>query len=214
MRRWRSKLQSKWGMRLLWLVPLLSLVFETDLTALIWIGTTLIALIFVPAARQATLAMVYRNVPLSLAIGTAIGGSLALLLDPWLEPALEAWTGSKIDLSQLEKLPGDPGQYVVWLILGMGFGGFWEELSFRGYFVGWGTKLFGNWTALPLTLGLALVFGAGHMYQDLPGAISTGISGLIFGLTYLACDRKLLPAITAHAVANFIGVTQIYLYGL
>ena len=72
MRRWRSWLQSKWGKRLLWLVPLLSLVFETDLTALLWIGTTLIALIFVPAARQATLAMVYRNVPLSLAIGTAI----------------------------------------------------------------------------------------------------------------------------------------------
>ncbi len=184
------------------------------LTAPIWIGTTVLALIFVPAARQATFSMVFKSVPISLAIGAAVGAAMSLLLDPWLEPAIEAWTATEVDLSQLEKLPGDTGQYIVWLLLGIGFGGVWEEISFRGYFVGWGTRLFGDWTALPLTVGLAVVFGYGHLWQDLPGAILTGISGLLFGLTYLACDRKLLPAITAHAVANFFGVTQIYLYGL
>lgn len=210
----RSWLQTTWGMRVAWLVPLLSLVLVTDLTAPIWIGSTVLALILIPSARKATMATVYRSVPISLAIGAAVGCAMSFLVDPWLEPAVEAWTGSEIDLSQLADLPGDPGQYVIWLILGIGFGGFWEEIAFRGYFIGWGTRLFGGWTALPLTVGLAIVFGYGHIWQDLPGAILTGISGLLFGLTYIACDRKLLPAITAHSVANFIGVTQIYLHGL
>jgi len=205
---------SYWGQRVCWLAPLVPLVWMTDLTALFWIGLTIAALVFLPTARKATFAMVYHNIPVSLLIGATVGCALSFLIDPWLVPAAEAWTGTTMDLSQLHELPGNDGAYIEWLILGLGFGGVWEEVAFRGFFIGWGAVLFGARWALPIALLVSVVFGYGHIWQDLAGAIVTGVGGLVFGLTYVFCQRKLLPAIVAHSVTNFIGITQIYLYGL
>lgn len=214
MRAFLLRFQSDRAQRLIWLAPLLPLVWMTDLTALLWIGLTILALVFVKPAREATFSMVYRSIPVSLLIGALVGCALSFLIDPWLVPLAEAWTGTTMDLSQLAELPGNDGAYVEWLIVGLGFGGVWEEIAFRGFFVGWGAVLFGTRWALPIAILVAVVFGYGHSYQGLAGAIVTGVGGLVFGVTYVLCQRKLLPAIAAHSVANFIGITQIYLYGL
>jgi membrane protease YdiL (CAAX protease family) len=65
-----------------------------------------------------------------------------------------------------------------------------------------------------LVVLIAAVFGYGHIWQDVAGAVMAGLFGLAFGAVYVLCDRKLLPAIATHMTANFIGVTQIYLHGI
>src|SRR3546814_8348250 len=76
------------------------------------------------------------------------------------------------------------------------------------FFIGWGTVLFGERWGFPLLVVTSLVFGLGHRYQDLPGAITAGISGVMFGLVYLGAGRKLLPAIATHMTSNFWGITR------
>ena len=210
----RSWLQSYWGQRAAWLAPLLPLVWMTDLTGLLWIGLTVVFLLLLPEARKATFAMVYRSVPVSLLIGVVVGCVLAFVIDPWLVTFAEELTGTRMDLSQLAELPGNDGALIEWLILGLGFGAIWEEIAFRGYFIGWGAVLFGTKWAVPLAVLVAIVFGYGHIWQDLAGAIVSGVGGLVFGLTYVFCQRKLLPAMTVHAVTNIVGIMDIYLYGL
>src|SRR3546814_15621492 len=75
------------------------------------------------------------------------------------------------------------------------------------------TVLFGVRWGFPLLVVTSLVFGLGHRSQDLPGAITAGISGVMFGLVYLSTGRKLLPAIATHMTSNFWGITGIHLYG-
>jgi membrane protease YdiL (CAAX protease family) len=77
-----------------------------------------------------------------------------------------------------------------------------------------GGALFGTKWALPIALLVAVVFGYGHIWQDLAGAIVSGVGGPVFGLTYVFCQRRHLPAMTAHAVGNVVGIMDIYLYGL
>ena len=84
---------------------------------------------------------------------------------------------------------------------------------FRGVLVGWGAQLFGKRWALPLAILSAVLFGLGHSNQALVGQILTGIAGLIFGLTYVACGCKLLPAVIAHGTSNALTVSKIYFFG-
>ena len=214
MRLFIALLDSCWGQRLLWLLPFLPLLWMTDLTAVLWIGLTILTLIFVKSARSATFQMVHQSIPFSLFIGTIVGCALSFLVDPWLIPHAEELTGTKMDLSQLEELPGNDGAYIEWLIVGIGFGGIWEEIAFRGFFIGWGVFLFSARWGIPFAVLISIVFGYGHIYQDLAGAVVTGVGSLVFGLTYVYCNHKLLPAIIAHSMSNFIGITQIYLYGI
>ena len=103
---------------------------------------------------------------------------------------------------------------VEWLLVAVVFGGIWEEIAFRGFLIGFGVRLFDARWALPLAIVTSVLFGYGHIYQSLSGAILTGLIGFVFALVYVLCGRKLLPAIVAHSVSNIIGVTMIYLYGM
>ena len=80
-----------------------------------------------------------------------------------------------------------------------------------GFVIGWGTQLFGDKSGLLLAFLSAAAFGAAHLYQGIAGVLSTGLTGLIFGILYLLTGRKLLPVVLAHMTVNFIGITQIYL---
>lgn len=213
MRSFKNWLNSYWGHRFLWLFPLLPLVWLTDLTPLLWIGFTLLTLAIVKSARDTTFKLVYQNVPVSVLIGVLVGCGVSFLMDPWLIPFAEELSGTQINLSQLEGLPGNRSVYIEWLIVSIGVGGIWEEIAFRGFFIGWGVLLFGVRWAIPLVILVSVVFGYGHIYQDLPGAIVAGAGGFVFGLTYVFCKCRLLPAIMAHSVANAIAITKIYLQG-
>ena len=199
--------------RVFWLLPLLPLVIITDLTALLWLGGTALILLLVKDSREPTFSLVYRNWWTSLGIGLVAGTAIHFVIDPIVIPIAEKLTGSAMNLSQFAKVQGDAGEFMELLIVALIFGGIIEEVCFRGFFIGWGVKLFGIQSAIPLVLIISVVFGIGHWYQGPVGAIATGVASIVFGIVYVATGYKLLPAIAAHMSSNFFGVLYLYLYG-
>ena len=57
----------------------------------------------------------------------------------------------------------------------------------------------------------SLLFGIVHLYQGASGMITTGLSGLVFGLSYFAGGRNLWVPIIAHGVLDTLGFTLIFL---
>lgn len=199
--------------RVFWLLPLLPLIIITDLTALLWLGGTALILLLVKDSRAPTFSFVYRNWWTSVGIGLLAGFAIHFLIDPVVIPFAESATGSAMDLSQFADVQGDAGEFMELVIVALIFGGIVEEICFRGFFIGWGVKLFGSRWALPLVLVISVVFGIGHWYQGPAGAIVTGVGSAIFGLVYVATGFRLLPAIATHMSSNFLGVLDLYLYG-
>ncbi|TWJ09861.1 CAAX prenyl protease-like protein [Altererythrobacter ishigakiensis] len=195
-----------------WLAALLPLFFVTDLAEMLWLGFTFLALVFIKASRQATFQWVYKSVPVSIAIGLAVG-VVVFAIDFPLTPVLEEATGTKLNATQLEGLDQEFGVYVEWMLKGILLGGILEEILFRGFLIGWGAQLLGKRWAWVLVVLIAVLFGFGHVNQGVVGQILTGIAGLFFGLTYVACGCKLLPAMIAHGTANALTVSKIYFFG-
>lgn len=52
----------------------------------------------------------------------------------------------------------------------------------------------------------AISFGIGHAYQGMAGAVSAGLTGIIFGIIYLR-KRSFIEAFTAHAFYDVIGIS-------
>ena len=203
-----------WAQKTLVLLPAVPLLLPSDLTAPLWLGGTALILWLSSSAREAVFSMVYRNIWVTLAIGLLLGSFVGLVLNPLMDGFAETITGTTIDLSQFADVEGNDGAFIELLIVAMLFGGVVEEIAFRGFFVGWGTRLFGMKAAVPLILLSSVAFGVGHLYQDLAGGVSTGIFALMMGALYIAFDRKLLPVILIHAVSNIWGVLEIYRYGV
>ena len=199
------------GKRALWALPLLAPLLISGIGALFSVAIVVIAIFTVKSAYAPTMTLVWRGWGPSLALGAAVGVATALGFALLVDPVLSAVTGEPVDLSSFAAVEGNLPNYLVLLAIGLLFGGIAEELVFRGFVIGWGAELFGKPMALPLAVVSACVFGLAHMYQGWTGVISTGLVGLIFGVLYVACGRRLLPAIMAHATNNFIGVTAIYL---
>ncbi len=170
-------------------------------------------LLLVKDSRAPTLSFVYRNWWTSIGIGILAGVAIHFLIDPVVIPLAESATGSAMDLSQFADVQGDAGEFMELLIVALIFGGIVEEICLRGFFIGWGVKLYGKHSALPLVLVISVVFGIGHWYQGPTGAIVTGMSSIVFSLVYVATGFKLLPAIATHMSGNFLGVLDLYLYG-
>ena len=203
----------KWLLKLLWAVPLLPLLFETDLTALLWLGSTTIILMVCLSARAAVFQMIYKDWFRTLVIGLVLGSFVGLVANPAIDMFAESLTGEEIDLSQFADVYQNTGAYIELLIVALVFGGIVEELCFRGFFIGWGTKLFGIRATIPLIIVSSSAFSIGHLYQGLAGGVSTGLFSLLMGALYAFLDRKLLPLILIHGVSNFWGVTEIYRVG-
>jgi membrane protease YdiL (CAAX protease family) len=205
---------SLWQQRALVLLPAIPLLWVTDLTAPLWLGSTAMIIWLSRSARDAVFQMIYRNWWTTLAIGLVLGTLVGTVLNPAMDSFAELITGTKIDLSQFADVRGNSGAFMELLIVALLFGGVVEELAFRGFFIGWGTKLFGMKAAIPLVLLSSVAFGIGHLYQDLAGGVSTALFALLLGGLYLLFDRKLLSVILIHAVSNFWGVLEIYRYGV
>jgi membrane protease YdiL (CAAX protease family) len=196
----------------LWLAVLIpELVVENG--SLGSVAVVALALLFVTETRAPTLALVYRKPWISIAIGVVAGTVAQLAIDPLASWAAAELTGDAPDLSNLANVQGNLGNYLVLLAAGLLYGGVLEEVVNRGFLIGWGAARFGERFALPLMLVSSAAFGIAHVWQGPAGMITTGVSGLVYGLVYVACGRKLLPVMVTHGTSNLIGVTAIYLYG-
>ena len=178
--------------------------------SLISLPIVALCLIFVKTSRRPTLAFCGPNLAKEVVLGIGVGVGIWLFSHFVLDPTLERFLG-RIDLDSVAAVKGNLANYFILLALGIVYGGVLEEVLNRGFVIGWGMELFGERAAVPLMLLSTVAFGIAHRYQDTAGMISTGVSGLVFGITYLAAGRKLMPAMLAHAISNAIGVTSLYL---
>lgn len=109
---------------------------------------------------------------------------------------------------------GNPALFIGYLVSVVWFGAaLGEELLMRGFLLNRLADLFGQgrigWSAALIVH--AVIFGAMHAYQGLPGMVTTGIVALIFGGIYLISNRRLLPVILAHGIINTVSLTAYYL---
>lgn len=149
----------------------------------------------------------------ALATGLVFGLIIQVLAYLVFDPLFEKLTGDRIDLSSLDGMRGNFRGYVIMMLLGWGFGGFIEEIIFRGYLI----------TRLKMLLGdsrrsLAVIllitsapFGLAHMYQGLSGMLSTGLLAMFFGLMFIRSGYNLWYSIFTHGFVNTLGITLIYL---
>ena len=197
--------------RALCLSPLLPALLLPGVGVLGSAAIVVLTLIFVRQSRAGTMPFIFKDFSRSVMIGIAAGVIIQAALLFGIEPLVEALTNSRISLENFDAIEGNLQNYLVLLAIGILFGGIVEELVFRGFVIGWGTRLFGEKSGLLLAFLSASIFGAAHLYQGVAGALSTGIAGLAFGILYLSTGRKLLPAMLAHMTVNLIGITLLYL---
>ena len=174
------------------------------------LAIVLVTLALVKPSREPTLALLGDRWMRNVAIGILGGLLLWFLSDQVWEPLLKQWVGP-IKLDSLSSLRGNLPNYLALMGIAFIYGGIVEEIVFRGFVIGWGSRLLGPRSLAPLVLLSSAVFGSAHLYQGLSGAISTGLIGLGFALLYVGTGRKLLAPALAHMTLDAIGVTQLYL---
>lgn len=137
-------------------------------------------------------------------------------------------TGELPDVSMFATLVGDEYQLLFWLAVSWTLAAFMEEMVYRGWITARVAELVRWSSACPAKPKLAtrvsasegwiigiiassILFGVAHLYQGTSGVVTTGLSGLIFGVAYLASGRNLWCAILAHGLTDTIGFVMIYL---
>ena len=153
------------------------------------------------------------SVPRAIAVGVLVGAGYQLVGTYVAEPVVaRLTTGALPDVSQFRSLVGNEAQLVFWLVISWTLAAVVEELAYRGWIltrcaeVGQGTR--GAWIA-GLVVSSAL-FGIVHAYQGVSGMITTGLTGVVFGATYLASGRNLWTAIVAHGTLDTAGFLMMY----
>lgn len=215
---WRARLASSH-----WLVgvefALIACVFVADAYHYIYFSKTpyLLALGWLSLALRG---LRWRDVGLEfgpqwrrlVAIGLGAGIALEMCELFVTQPALAALTGKLPDLSEFASLRGNLGLLLIligasWLVAGFG-----EELAWRGYVLNRLADAVGRsragWTVA--VLASSLLFGVAHAYQDITGVVENAIDGALLALIYLACGRRLLPAIVAHGTTDTLDFLIIY----
>ena len=140
----------------------------------------------------------------------AIG--IFILNDFFIQPIIELFFG-KIDLSEVSGIEGNLLLYVVFILLGWVFGGFCEEIIYRGYVLKRLAIILGdtNKAWLFSAIMASIVFGVAHHYQGPSGIIVTAIIALLFGLIFICNKNNLMVLVLTHGIYNMIAITLIYL---
>lgn len=149
-----------------------------------------------------------------LALGGAAGILMELLAVYGTEPWIARAFGSHPDVSDFRSLVGNLQlllvlQPVNWLLAAFG-----EELVYRGYLMnrlaGLGDGARGAWLASLIVV--SALFGWAHgESQGMAGVAQEGFNGLLLGLLYLGCGRRLAVPIVAHGISNTLAFVLIYL---
>ena len=140
-----------------------------------------------------------------------LAGSIASGLLSTLQESEQA---SNFTQNRLADVPGNLPVFLYWLLVSWIVGGFTEELLFRGFLINRFEKLFSKVPfAVVFAIAIqALIFGQQHMYYlGVIGLVETGIIGIVSGVIYIFCGRRLWPLIISHGLANTLGITMIYL---
>jgi membrane protease YdiL (CAAX protease family) len=119
----------------------------------------------------------------------------------------------ELDLSSVEHIRGDFGNYLILMAIMWVFAAFGEELLFRGYYMQGFAKLFGgtNLAWLVAAILISIYFGISHSYQGTAGIISVFIGSMYFSMIYYMNRDNLALAALVHGFYDTIGLTLIYM---
>jgi membrane protease YdiL (CAAX protease family) len=149
----------------------------------------------------------------TVAIGVAVGIGWQVAGTYLAEPLIAQLTsGARPDVSQFQSLVGNKSQLAFWLTITWTLAAVVEELAYRGWILNRCAEL-GQFSRSAWGAGLlfsSLLFGVVHAYQGPSGMIATGLTGVVFGVTYLATGRNLWAAMIAHGTLDTVGFAMMY----
>jgi membrane protease YdiL (CAAX protease family) len=212
----REQLGTKLGIKS-WVGLELFLVTAVSLLRLFHPFLLVIIVSFSFWARRQTLQQIGLGRPKSwvktLLIGLGIGIGLAFF-GYWISLHATA-PGISRDLGQFSGIKGNWSLLLGWLAFNWSFTVILEEVVYRAYLICRvidivGDRLLGWITALLIS---GMLFGVAHLaLQDMGGAISTFISGTVYGSLYLLSRRKnLWVPILVHGTSNTIAFLGLFL---
>ncbi len=137
-----------------------------------------------------------------------------MMIRPVLDPLVAHATGTSMTLAEqtFAALKGNLGLLLIMISCAWLFGGFGEEMLYRGYVMTRFAQLLGAsrlaWIAAIFLQ--AIPFALGHAYQGPVGVVAIYFSGLITGAGSLIWGRNLWPVIIAHGLQDTLGFYALY----
>jgi membrane protease YdiL (CAAX protease family) len=163
--------------------------------------------------RSMVLKLWWRDPMSSIALGVAAGLAIVMLDSFAIDPFVQRLVHTSADVGAFSAVQGNVSAYLRLLLIGLLVGAFAEELIFRGFLIGWGSRLFGRRALLPAVIISSALFGFSHLYQGPAGVIETGVVGLLLATLYIGGGCKLLPCSFAHITVDAFGITELYSNG-
>ena len=115
---------------------------------------------------------------------------------------------AETSVSRFGDMEGNLPLYLWWVLLGWVFGGFIEEMLFRGFFLSRVEAMFGQ-RLLSTTIAIlfqAAIFGVIHFYyQGAFGALTIFAAACFIGFCYVLFGRNLWPLILSHGLLDTLG---------
>lgn len=129
------------------------------------------------------------------------------------QPLLARWLRKMPDLSDFAGMVGNLKVFLIYVVLVWVLGALGEEIVYRGYLMNRVAGLFRDTKAAWVLslIAVSVVFGCAHLDQGATGMIENVWDGLLLGVLYLACGRNLAVPVIAHALADTLDFTLIYL---
>ena len=154
--------------------------------------------------------------PFTIAVGAVAGVALSVHELVVLEPLVRQWTGTPPDLSQFKELTGNLQTTLLIIAVSWVLAGFGEEMVWRGFAMTRVAEVLGGGAGAWLVslVGVSVIFGIAHSYQELSGVIITAIGGMTYGILYLLSGRSLAVPIVAHGAQNTCDFLLIYWGGI
>lgn len=143
----------------------------------------------------------------ALVQGLLLAAGLFIFTNVVLVSALKA-LGAPSGGAALSALFRDPRQAPLWIFAAVVGGGFTEELL-RAFVLTRFDRAFGRMGLAVALVVDSAVFGLGHLYQGVTGAIQSGVTGLLFALIFLK-RRRAADAMVVHAIFDLLGIAAAY----
>jgi membrane protease YdiL (CAAX protease family) len=148
----------------------------------------------------------------TLAVGALWGLGIEVLELFVTQPMLVRLTHHWPDLSDFQGLRWNwkllPLALLTWTLAAFG-----EEMVYRGYLMNRVADLVGPKAGAWITslVVVSVIFGFAHLYQGVTGVVENAVDGMLLGLAYLRCRRKLSVPIVAHGVTDTLDFLLIFI---
>jgi len=170
--------------------------------------SVIVLLLRIEKAGWHEMGFTFKNWKKQLLVGLLLGFIMFLLINVGLTSLLAGiFPQTKSDGSILSYF-SDPGNLYMWLAIGI-FGGGLVEETMRIFFLTRFQKRFGKAGLYFALICSSFIFGAGHLYQGIATAISTGVSGLILGSIFIK-RKSAIELITLHAFSDVLAILGAY----